>query len=93
MLVLFATSVQMSKISPSAEQPHDAPGALPRRFLSGPRVCKRYDICAMTLRRWRHDPRVEFPEPDLTVRDLNSWLEETLVHWERRRAAQKASAA
>jgi hypothetical protein len=76
-------------IFPSAEQPDDAPGALPRRFLSSPRICKRYDICAMTLRRWRRDPRVEFPKPDLTVRDRDSWLEETLVRWERRCAARR----
>ena len=84
----------MSKTAfPSDEQPHDAPGALPRRFLSGPRVCERYDICAMTLRRWRRDPRVEFPEPDLSVRGRNSWAEETLIGWERRSASRKASAA
>jgi len=60
-----------------------------RRFLSGPSVCARYDICAMTLRRWRRDPRLEFPEPDLTVRGRSSWREDTLDRWERGRAAQR----
>jgi predicted DNA-binding transcriptional regulator AlpA len=34
-----------------------------RRYLPDPQVCRRYGVSSMTLWRWDHDPRVNFPKP------------------------------
>ena len=34
-----------------------------KKLLPEPRVCKRYGVCDMTLRRWDADPSLGFPRP------------------------------
>ena len=34
-----------------------------RRYVSGPGVCARFDISAMTLWRWQRNPELNFPLP------------------------------
>jgi len=54
------------------------------RYLSGRDLLWRYGITSMTLYRWRKDPEVNFPEPDLMIRDRAYWYEDaTIVPWER----------
>jgi hypothetical protein len=34
-----------------------------KRLIPDPLVCRRYGVCPMTLWRWDHDPRLNFPKP------------------------------
>ena len=34
-----------------------------KKLLPEPRVCERYGVCDMTLRRWDADPSLDFPRP------------------------------
>jgi hypothetical protein len=55
------------------------------RYLTAPQVRTRYgDVTEMCLWRWRNDPKVGFPPPDLCVNNRLYWLETTLITWERR---------
>jgi predicted DNA-binding transcriptional regulator AlpA len=62
------------------------------QYLSGPDVCARYGIVAMTLYRWVRDPDFGFPEPAFKNRDRRYWLESDLAKWERKRAREAGSA-
>jgi predicted DNA-binding transcriptional regulator AlpA len=57
----------------------------PRRFLSGPEVCKRYSISDMSLWRWLDDAELNFPKPAMRIRDRRYWLETDLLAWEQSR--------
>jgi predicted DNA-binding transcriptional regulator AlpA len=61
------------------------------RFLSGPQVCHRYGgISDMTLWRWLHDERMEFPQPEYFGR-LRFWRLSVLEDWERSSATRRAA--
>jgi predicted DNA-binding transcriptional regulator AlpA len=62
----------------------DAP-APPRRFLTGPDLCRRYSVSDMTIWRWLHDADLAFPQPDLIVRGRRFWAEESLRAFEKSR--------
>ena len=34
-----------------------------KKLLPEPRVCERYGVTDMTLRRWDADPTLDFPQP------------------------------
>ena len=57
-------------------------GTASRRYLSGPQVDRRYGISAMTRYRWRKNPALEFPPPDLEINDRPYWGEDTLDGWD-----------
>jgi predicted DNA-binding transcriptional regulator AlpA len=61
-------------------------------FLTGPKVCARYDIHDMTLWRWMRDADLKFPQP-LKVNRRNYWRIADLEKWERARARASRSAA
>lgn len=69
---------------PAPHQHHsDDDATSPRRYLTGPDVCRRYGISNMTLWRWLDDPAIAFPKPTLRVRERRYWDEQTLIDWER----------
>ena len=51
-------------------------------------VAARYNRNSRTIDRWRRDPRVNFPPPDITLLDRDYWSEETLDAFDERRAAE-----
>ena len=57
-----------------------------RRYLPDPQVCHRYGVTSMTLWRWDHDPRVNFPKP-IRINRRKYRDEAELEAWERGRAA------
>ncbi|MBX3571075.1 MAG: DNA-binding protein [Mesorhizobium sp.] len=61
------------------------------RFLSGPEILRRYGVSAMTVHRWRHDPDVAFPDPEMVIGGRNYFREAAVVDWERRRAKASGS--
>jgi predicted DNA-binding transcriptional regulator AlpA len=63
-----------------------------RRYLPDPQVCQRYGVSAMTLWRWDHDPRVNFPKP-IRINRRKYRDEAELEAWERKRAAVDATVA
>jgi hypothetical protein len=63
---------------------------VPDRQLGVPHLMERYDVSRMCIARWRIDPKVNFPEPDLSVHDRDYWLEQqTIVPWERASVAKR----
>ena len=38
---------------------------------------------AMTLWRWQHDPKVQFPPPDAVINNRNYWYDSTIRAWQR----------
>lgn len=67
----------------------------PRRLIPRPALRHRYGVSRMTIYRWRHDPAMAFPEPDLVVGDREYFAEDKLERWEqeRVRAARDRRAA
>jgi predicted DNA-binding transcriptional regulator AlpA len=61
----------------------------PRRFLTGPGVCRRYNITDMALWRWLNDAELQFPRPTLVVKGRRYWLESELQNWERSPSARQ----
>jgi hypothetical protein len=60
------------------------------RQLSVAHLMLRYDVSRMCIYRWRRDPDVKFPPPDMTVKDRDYWLEEkTIIPWERATTANR----
>jgi predicted DNA-binding transcriptional regulator AlpA len=50
----------------------------------------RYGITSMTLYRWRNDPKVNFPKPDVMIKDRPYWSEtRTIQTWERSTVARR----
>jgi hypothetical protein len=45
-------------------------------------------VSSMCIWRWMRDPRVHFPEPDLTVNNRRYWRLGTIRQWQERMAAQ-----
>jgi hypothetical protein len=53
-------------------------------MLSGKALQERYGVRPMTLWRWRHDAKVNFPKPDLIIKGRPYWYEDkTIAPWER----------
>lgn len=63
-----------------------------RRYLPDPKVCQRYGITPMTLWRWDHDPRVNFPRP-IRINHRKYRDEAELESWERSRVASRTQGA
>jgi predicted DNA-binding transcriptional regulator AlpA len=63
-----------------------------REFLPARKVWERYGVTSMTLHRWLHDERMEFPEPVYLGR-FRYWRLADLETWERLQATRKAVAA
>lgn len=56
-------------------------------YLSASKVRRRYGgLSEMTLWRWRKDPDLAFPEPDLQIRGINYWSLGRLEAWDNTRA-------
>jgi predicted DNA-binding transcriptional regulator AlpA len=62
----------------------------PRKFLSGPQVCARYDISDMCLWRWLQNAELEFPQPSFVVHRRRFWDEAILRAWELRKISAPA---
>ena len=65
---------------------HQQDDSTGRRYLPDPQVCRRYGVSAMTLWRWDHDPRINFPKP-IRINRRKYRDEAELEAWERFRAA------
>ena len=52
--------------------------------LTASMTCRRYSISDMTLWRWQHDDKPNFPKP-IVINRRRYWDEDELVFWERRR--------
>ena len=50
-------------------------------------VAARYCVSTRTITRWRDDPTLDFPQPDV-VNDRQYWWLSLLMRWERERAAR-----
>jgi hypothetical protein len=70
-----------------------AESGAPRQYLTGPQVCARYGITAMTLHRWLGDAALRFPQPAMRIRDRRFWLEADLIAFERRAVPDRKRAA
>ena len=57
-----------------------------RRLLPDPVVCRRYEVTAMTIWRWDHDPELGFPKP-IRIKRRKYRYESELEAFERGRAA------
>jgi len=53
-----------------------------------------YGVHLETIRRWRKDPKVGFPPPDLEINGRGYWKDETIERFDASRAptARKAAA-
>jgi len=60
-------------------------------FLSKAGVARRYNVTPRTVDRWKKNPRLQFPPPDLVINDREYRQIETLESWERRRAVASAT--
>jgi len=75
----------MPPLSPDQRSPF---GPAPdTKYLTGPQVCARYSITAMSLWRWLRDTELGFPKP-LRINDRRYWHESELVAWERSAACR-----
>ena len=50
------------------------------QYLTGPKLRARLGISAVTLWRWRHDPRLGFPQPRV-IKGRNYFLLSDVCHW------------
>jgi hypothetical protein len=55
-------------------------------FLSVPALAQRYGVDKRTVERWKRDPRLNFPAPDLIINQREYRKNSTIESWERRRA-------
>jgi predicted DNA-binding transcriptional regulator AlpA len=60
------------------------------RYLSRRGVRQRYGISNMTLWRWEHDPRLNFPKP-IEINGRKYFAEALIEVWERDRAIPGSS--
>ena len=80
-----------SRSEPKVKGPHlrnddrgsNDDAASPHQFLTGPQVCERYSISAMSLWRWLQDPDLNFPKPTMRVRERRYWSLDDLFVWEK----------
>lgn len=84
----------MTKTSKEVAAPALAPDAKRdilsgQEFLPQPKVCRRYGITSMSLRRWLGRPELNFPRP-YPVGSRQFYKISELLEWERQRAAVSA---
>jgi predicted DNA-binding transcriptional regulator AlpA len=65
-------------------------GKLGKRLLPDPLVCRRYNVSAMTIWRWDHDPQLDFPKP-IRIRGRKYRDEDALDAFDARMVATEAS--
>ncbi|HZK91571.1 MAG TPA: hypothetical protein VFC56_15610 [Stellaceae bacterium] len=58
-------------------------------WLTASQVTRRFGISQMSLWRWLHDPRLQFPAP-VQIRERNYWRLDEIVEWERAAATRSA---
>ena len=58
-----------------------------KRYLSNPGLSRRYDVDVKTIKGWRSDPELEFPEPDLEINGREYTDETKVENWEARQRA------
>ena len=62
-------------------------------MLNGKQACAASGAgTTMTLWRWQHDPRVQFPAPDATINNRNYWRASTIRAWQIRMSEQVTKA-
>jgi hypothetical protein len=55
-------------------------------YLSKSGLAHRYSVTTRTVDRWKANPKLEFPPPDLVINQREYRKLETIEAWERRRA-------
>jgi hypothetical protein len=60
-------------------------------YLSKAGIALRYDITIRTVDRWKDDPRLDFPAPDLVINHREYRKVTTMEKWERRRSIASAT--
>jgi hypothetical protein len=60
-----------------------------KKLLPERKVCERYGVCTMTLRRWDADPRLEFPKP-LVIRQRKYRVEAEIDAFDARMAEKES---
>ena len=61
------------------------------RMLTNRHLQERYGVTRMTVSRWRSDPKVNFPKPDVVIKTREYWSEtRTIEPWERASVKRKA---
>jgi hypothetical protein len=55
-------------------------------FLSKRAIADRYDVTVRSVDRWKKNPKLQFPPPDLVINDREYRRLSTMEKWERRRA-------
>jgi predicted DNA-binding transcriptional regulator AlpA len=66
--------------------------ALSQVYLTSSQSCDRFQITSVTLYRWEHDGRLNFPQPvKINRRKLYVWTE--IEAWERQQAAASRRSA
>ena len=63
----------------------------PHAHLTGDLLAERYNTTRRTIDRWRDDPRLNFPPPDIIIFRRKFWRLETIQEWERQRTAAAAA--
>lgn len=58
-------------------------------WLTATQLSRRFGISQMSLWRWLHDAKLNFPAP-VQIRERNYWRLEEIVDWERKAAAEAA---
>jgi hypothetical protein len=53
-------------------------------------IARRYSVTWRTIERWRRDPDLNFPKPDLAIGDRKFWKLATIEKWEPERAQSVA---
>jgi len=59
-------------------------------FFSKSGLAHRYNVSTRTVDRWKNDPRLDFPKPDLIINGREYYRIETIERWERARATAAA---
>jgi hypothetical protein len=54
-------------------------------------LTQRYERTVRTITRWRDDPRLNFPAPDLQIFKRSYWRPATIEKWEEKRAQKSAT--
>ena len=55
-------------------------------YLSKSGLAHRYNVTTRTVDRWKADPRLNFPPPDLVINQREYRKVTTVEQWERKRA-------
>ncbi|MBB4215580.1 putative DNA-binding transcriptional regulator AlpA [Rhizobium sp. BK212] len=58
-------------------------------YLTASQVKQRYKISEMSLWRWLHNERMDFPRP-IVINRIRRFKEADLIAWERKRATEAA---